>query len=273
MRMELLLPHFQNYKMDSFELDRLLERATVGDINAINNLIDFYIEQKDFYHAKLEIERLKYINQPESYRRLGYIYSCGLIDKPDFDAAKLYYKKGFELGDEACGYNLALLDIKEGNYADAIPYLTYGVSVNHIPSIKLLAKLYIEGKVVSKDLEIAFSLLKKALDLGEVEVYASLGKVCYQLHNYDEAFNYFSQGFKHKDPDCIFYLGLCYASGLGVKQDLARARYYYEIGANINEPRCLYNLSLYYKDGIGVEKSEALASSLYQKAIENGFKK
>ena len=35
---------------------------------------------------------------------------------------------------------------------------------------------------------------------------------------------------------------------------------------------CLDNLSLYYKGGIGVEKSEALASSLYQKAIENGFK-
>ena len=259
--------------MNSYEIERLQERASVGDIKAINALVDFYIEQKDLYHAKLEIERLKYINQPESYRKLGYIYSCGLIEKPDLDLARIYYKKGFELGDEACGYNLALLDIKEGSYIDAIPYLTYGVSVNHIPSIKLLAKLYIEGKVVSKDLEIALSLLKKALELGEVEVYASLGKVCYQLHKYDEAFNYFSQGFKYKDPDCIFYLGLCYASGLGVRQDFARARYYYEIGANINEPRCLYNLSLYYKDGVGVEKSEALASSLYQKAIENGFKK
>ncbi|GEM_PF-5803514 len=258
--------------MNSYEIEKLHERASIGDINAINDLVNFYIENNDLYHAKLEIERLKYINQPEAFRKLGFIYSCGLIDNPDFDLAKSYYKKGYELGDEACGYNLALLDIKEGDYASAIPYLTYGVSANHIPSIKLLAKLYIEGKAVSKDLEIALSLLKKALDLGEVEVYASLGKVCYQLHKYEEAFNYFSLGFKQKDPDCIFYLGLCYASGLGVKQDFVRARYYYEIGANINESRCLYNLSLYYKDGIGVEKSEALASSLYQKAIENGFK-
>lgn len=258
--------------MNSYEIEKLHERASIGDINAINDLVNFYVENNDLYHAKLEIERLKYINQPEAFRKLGFIYSCGLIDKPDLDLAKSYYKKGYELGDEACGYNLALLDIKEGNYASAIPYLTYGVSANHIPSIKLLAKLYIEGKAVSKDLEIALSLLKKALDLGEVEVYASLGKVCYQIHKYEEAFNYFSLGFKQKDPDCIFYLGLCYASGLGVKQDFVRARYYYESGANINEPRCLYNLSLYYKDGIGVEKSEALASSLYQKAIENGFK-
>ena len=136
--------------MNSYEIGRLQERASVGDIKAINALVDFYIEQKDLYHAKLEIERLKYINQPESYRKLGYIYSCGLIEKPDLDLARIYYKKGFELGDEACGYNLALLDIKEGSYIDAIPYLTYGVSVNHIPSIKLLAKLYIEG--ILKDL-------------------------------------------------------------------------------------------------------------------------
>ncbi len=170
--------------MNSYEIEKLQERSSVGDINAISDLVNYYIENNDLYHAKLEIERLKYINQPEAFRKLGYIYSCGLIDKPDFDLAKSYYKKGYELGDEACGYNLALLDIKEGNYASAIPYLTYGVSANHIPSIKLLAKLYIEGKVVSKDLEIALSLLKKALDLGEVEVYASLGKVCYQIHKY-----------------------------------------------------------------------------------------
>ena len=259
--------------MNSYELERLQERASVGDVNAINELVDFYIESNDFYHAKLEVERLKYINSIDAYRKLGFLYSCGLMGEADYNLAMEYFQKGFELGDEVCGYNLALLYIKEAEPAKAIPYLTYGVSVNHIPSIKLLAKLYVSGEVVSKDLQIALSLLKKAFELGEVGVCSSLGKICYQLHNYDEAFSYFSIGAKEKDLDSIFYLGLCYASGLGVKQDFNKARFYYEQGANLNEPRCLYNLSLYYKDGIGVEKSEALASSLYQKAIENGFKK
>ena len=259
--------------MDSYEISKLQERASVGDVNAINDLIDFYLSNKDFNHAKLEIERLKYINQPEAFRKLGYIYSCGLIDEPNFETAKFYYKKGFEFGDAVCGYDLSLIHLKEDEPAKSIPYLTYGVSVNHIPSIKLLAKFYITGEVVSKDLQIALSLLKKAFELGEISVCSSLGKVYYQLQNYDEAFNYFSLGAKEKDADSIYYLGVCYAGGFGVKQDFSRARYYYELGANMNEPRCLYNLSLYYKDGIGVEKSEALASSLYQKAIENGFKK
>ena len=259
--------------MNSFELERLQERASVGDVSAISDLIDFYIESKDLYHAKLEVERLKYINAIPSYRKLGFLYSCGLIGDPDYLEAKKYFLKAFELGDEVSGYNLAMLHIKESEPDKAIPYLTYGVSVNHIPSIKLLARLYVSGEVVSKDLQIALSLLKKAFELGEIGVCSSVGKVCYQLKNYDEAFSYFSIGAKEKDLDSIFYLGLCYASGLGVKQDFNKARFYYEQGANLNEPRCLYNLSLYYKDGIGVEKSEALASSLYQKAIENGFKK
>lgn len=259
--------------MNQFELDALQDRASIGDINAIIKLVDFYISEKDIYHAKLEMERLKYVRQPEAYRKLGFIYSCGLIDSPDYSLAKEYYQKAFELGDETSGYDLALLYIKENEPLKAIPYLTQGVSNNHIPSIKLLAKLYLTGEVMSKDLSIALSLLKKAYELGEVSVCSSLGKICYQLHNYEDAFYYFSLGAAQKDLDSIFYLGLCYASGLGVKQDFSKARFYYEQGANLNEPRCLYNLSLYYKDGVGVEKSEALASSLYQKAIENGFKK
>ena len=259
--------------MNSYEIEKLLEKASVGDLNAILQLVDFYIETKDTAHLKLEVERLKYIPQIEAYRKLGYIYSCGLIGSPDFNLAREYYQKAYELGDESSGYNLALLYIKDKNPINAVPYLTHGVSVNYVPSIKLLAKLYISGEVVSKDLNIAFSLLKKAYELGDISVCSSLGKICYQLHNYEEAFNYFSNGVNLKDLDSIYYLGLCYASGLGTKQDFNKARYYYEMGANMNEPRCLYNLSLYYKEGVAVEKSEALASSLYQKAIENGFKK
>ena len=259
--------------MNSYELEKLQERAVVGDVTAINELVDYYIEIKDYYHAKLEVERLKYINSTDAYRKLGFLYSCGLIENKDLDQAIKYYQKGFDLGDEVSGYNLALIYIKEGEAIKSIPYLSYGVSLNHIPSIKLLAKLYVTGEVVSKDLNIALSLLKKAFELGEISVSSSLGKVCYQLHNYEEAFTYFSIGAKEKDLDSLYYLGLCYASGLGTTQDFQKARFYYEQGANLNEPRCLYNLSLYYKDGIGVEKSEALASSLYQKAIENGFKK
>lgn len=259
--------------MNAYELSKLQDRASIGDVNAVSELIDFYLSEHDLYHAKMEAERLRYISSPVAYRKLALISLNGLIDKVDVEEAKKYFKKAYDLGDEASGYNLALLLIKENEAAEAIPYLTYGVSNNHIPSIKLLANLYFKGEVVTKDLTIAISLLKKVYELGEISVVSSLGKICYQMKDYDEAFKYFSLGAQQKDLDSIYYLGVCYASGTGVKQDFKKSKYYYEVGANLFEPRCLYNLSLYYRNGVEVEKNDSLADKLYQQALENGFKK
>ena len=255
-----------------YELGKLQERASIGDVNAIGELIDFYLSENDVKHAQMEAERLKYISSSAAYRKLGFIYSNGLFGETDFNLAKSYFKKAYELGDEVSGYNLALILIKEGNAADAVPYLTTGVGNNHIPSIKLLANLYIKGEVLSKDLNIALALLKKVHELGELEVVSSLGKVCYQLKNYDEAFKYFALGAQSKDPDSLYYLGLCYANGLGTRQDFQKARFYYEQGANLNEPRCLYNLSLYYRNGVGVEQNLLMADNLLEQARLHGFK-
>ena len=258
--------------MDNERLISLQDKASLGDAEAIIELIDFYLSIEDKVKAKLESERLKYIRSVPAYRKLAYIYAMGLLDYPDLEKAKSYYQLAYELGDVSSGYSLALLLIKENKAFEAIPYLTSGVSNNDIPSIKLLANLYLKGEVVSKDLVIAHTLLKRALELGDITLYSSLGKICYQLKEYVDAFSYFSIGAQSRDLDCLYYLGLCYATGLGVKQDFLKSRQYYEQGANLNEPRCLYNLSLYYRNGVGVAQNIPLADKLYQQAIENGFK-
>ena len=259
--------------MNDFELNQLIEKSRVGDAQAIATLVDYYISINELKKAELESERLKYISSPLAYRKLaGYFYS-GIFGKTDIISAKQYYLKAFELGDEPSGYNLANLYLKEKNVTEAIKYLTSGVSRGYIPSIKLLASIYLKGEGVSKDLHIALSLLKQANELGDDLVLTSIGKVFYQLGDYDKAFQYFSIGANNKDLDAIYHLGLCYAKGLGVKQDFDKSRFYYEMGANLNEPNCLYNLSLYYRNGIGVVKNIALADTLYKQALENGFKK
>ena len=258
--------------ISQYELSKLQERASIGDVTAIGELIDFYLAENDLKHAQMEAERLKYISSSAAYRKLGFIYVNGLLGETNTELAKSYFQKAYELGDETSGYNLALILIKEGRDDEAVPYLTSGVGNNHIPSIKLLANLYIKGEVLSKDLNIALALLKKVYELGELSVVSSLGKVCYQLKNYEEAFTYFSLGAQNKDLDSLYYLGLCYANGLGIKQDFAKAKFYYEQGANLNEPRCLYNLSLYYRNGVGVEQNIVLADNLLEQARANGFK-
>ena len=259
--------------MTEYELNRLIERSSVGDAQATSDLVDYYISINEIRKAELEAERLKYISSPISYRKLANYFYSGVFGKVDLEKAEEYYLQAYELGDNASGYNLANMYLKQGKNSEALKFLTSGVSEGYTPSIKLLASLYLKGEVVSKDLHIALSLLKQASELGDDIAITAIGKIYYQLGDYDKAFQYFSIGAGKKDLDAIYHLGLCYAKGLGTKQDFEKAKFYYEMGANLNEPNCLYNLSLYYRNGITVAKNPALADTLYKQALDNGFKK
>ena len=259
--------------MTEYELNVLIDKVSAGDVEALVTLIDYYLSIGEKKKAELEAERLKYIPHFLAYRKLANLAFLGTFKEPNYELAKEYYQMAFDMGDNVSGYNLALLLTKEDNSEEALKYLIDGVSKDYIPSLKLLASLYLKGDGVSKDLSIALSLLQKAQELGDDSVITSIGKVNYLMGDYEQAFNCFSAGAAKKDLDAIYHLGLCYAKGLGVAQDLNKSRFYYETGANLNEPNCLYNLSVYYRNGISVEQNIQLADTLQEQAIKNGFKK
>ncbi len=259
--------------MTEYELNALIDKVSAGDVEALVTLIDYYLSIGETKKAELEAERLKYIHHYLAYRKLANLAFLGTFNKPDYELSKEYYQKAFDMGDNVSGYNLALLLTKENNSEEALKYLTDGVSKDYIPSLKLLASLYLKGDGVTKDLTISLSLLQKAQELGDDSVITSIGKIHYLMGDFEEAFNCFSLGAAQKDKDAIYHLGLCYAKGLGVNQDLNKSRFYYEMGANLNEPNCLYDLSVYYRNGISVEQNTDLADTLLEQAIKNGFKK
>ena len=258
--------------MDKSELQILQELASSGDTNAILELVNYYLSIKDFKNAFLAVRRFEYFTCELGYKTLGDFYLKGIGTPIDFDKAISYYSKGYELGNCDCGYQLASLLIKKKEYSSAIPYLASGVNNNHIPSIKLMANLYLTGSGVLENKDISINLLKRVLALGDQSVSDTLGRIYFSKQDYSEAFRYFVVGANNKNVNSIYHLGLCYAKGYGTRQDFNLARQYYQMGANMNEPRSLYNLSLYYRDGISVPKNEELALKLYEQAIQNGFK-
>lgn len=259
--------------MDINQLYTLQELASTGKSEAIIRLIDFYKENGDYQKAFLTAQRFEYFSSGIGYKVLAEFYFKGIGTEIDIDKAKEYYQKSFDLGEYSSGYQLAIIAIKEENYSSAINYLTYGMADNHIPSIKLLAKMYASGEGVIKNSEIAINLIKKAYELGDKKAIHQLARLYYSIGEYSKAVEYFTIGARNNDLDSIYHLGVCYAKGLGVKQDFVQARRFYEIGANSLEPRCLYNLSLYYRNGITVDQNIALANKLESQAYENGFKK
>ncbi len=259
--------------MDKKELIELLDATNGGDASAINKLVNYYLEINDYKSAFDVAYRFNFMNDPKGLGTLAYFYNNGLGVEQNISKAKELYKRSLDLGELSGGYNLALIYIKEKDYDAALKYLLSGVTSDYIPSIKLLANMYINGDGVVESKDVAINLLNKATALGDKKSHVSLGKIYYANKEYEKAFNEFSFGLNDNDPDSIYYVGLCYAKGLGVKQDFASAFKYYEIGAHLNEPRSLYNLSLYYRNGNIVAQNVDLANKLEEQAIENGFKK
>ena len=259
--------------MEKSELNRLQDLASVGNLNAINKLVEYYLSINDYQNAFLTASRYEFFSDAQGYKTLGYFYQKGVGTPADLEKAKHYYKKSFELGDVASGYNAALIEVKNKSYQNALIYLTSGIENDHVPSIRLLANLYLNGDGLLEDKNVAISLLEKAVELGDFKSITQLAKIYYVDKDYSKAFELFKKGADIEDIDSIYHVGLCYAKGLGVRQDFSLAFKYYEIGAKQMEPKCLYNLSLYYRSGIAVPKNEELANKLEEQAIQHGFKK
>ena len=259
--------------MDKNELSNLQDLASHGHADSLNSLISYYLANKDYQNAFLAASRFEYFADAKGYRTLGYFYQNGIGTTADIEKAIHYYQKSYEMGDISSGYNISIIHIKNGETEKAIEYLTSGLENGHISSIKLLANMYLNGGGVHKNIEIATNLLQKAIELGDVKSIDTLAKVYYSQGDYENAFKYFTKGMEYDDLDAIYHLALCYAKGLGVRQDFAKAVHYYQIGANKLEPRCLYNLSRYYRSGTCVPQNEELANKLERQAYANGFKK
>lgn len=259
--------------MDESELFTLQELASSGNKEAIGQLADYYVEIKDYKKAFLAVQRYEFFTCASGYKKLALFYQKGIGVEPNQEKAISYYQKSFDMGDMSSGYYLATFLIKEKKFDQALNYLAIGMSNDYLPSIRLLANMYLNGDGVDKNVDVAINLLLTAIDLGDVKSMDSLARLYYSQKDYLNSFKYFQMGANHDDLDSIFHLGVSYAKGLGVKQDLSQAFKYYEIGAKKLEPRSLYNLSLYYRNGIIVDQNNELANKLEEQAYQNGFKK
>ena len=78
----------------------------------------------------------------------------------------------------------------------------------------------------------------------------------------------FQSGADHGDTYSMAALGLSYRDGLGVAQDYAKAREWYEKAADKGNTDAMTNLGLLYENGQGVARDYAKAREWYEKAAD-----
>ncbi|MCD8367240.1 MAG: sel1 repeat family protein, partial [Clostridiales bacterium] len=62
----------------------------------------------------------------------------------------------------------------------------------------------------------------------------------------------------------------CYDNGEGVRQDKAKAVYWYEKAAQQGDAKAQYNLGVCYYNGEGVTRNRTKAKEWFQKAADQG---
>ncbi len=84
------------------------------------------------------------------------------------------------------------------------------------------------------------------------------------------AYGYFREAAQKRDPEGLFYLGLCFELGYGVKTNLRRAVHCYQASSDLGYHTGTCSLAYCYLNGIGVEENAVKAAELYRKAAESG---
>ena len=117
---------------------------------------------------------------------------------------------------------------------------------------------------------IALKYYAKAALKGNVLSVYNLGLMFYEQKMYGEAREYFSLACDRGFARACNNLGVLYRGGLGIAQDLAKAKSLYAKACNDREPLGCYNLGFMYAFGIGVNQNIPLARSYFGKACDLG---
>ena len=75
---------------------------------------------------------------------------------------------------------------------------------------------------------------------------------------------------KAGDPAALYEIGLRYLDGLGFKQDLSKAAFWFEQAAERGSAPAAFQLGSLYEKGTGVDEDAGKAVSLYREAAEKG---
>ena len=94
-------------------------------------------------------------------------------------------------------------------------------------------------------------------------------KVKISESNFTEAFKYCKKAAEQGEVHAQYNLGIMYANGRGVKQDLFNAKEWYQKAADQGYALAQYNLGLMYAKGQGVRQNYTKAKEYFGLACDN----
>jgi TPR repeat protein len=200
------------------------------------HLGDLYVEQGKLKLAFESYEKGSGQNAAQATRKLGHIFSSQL----NMDMTVKCYELAEQQGSIEASYDLGCLYLNQKNYQTAASYFEK-IKKIHGSAVNNLGKLYLDGLLGNKpDYALALICFQDAVNLGYAKANTNIGYMYYKalgvLKDTQVAMSYFMKGQKADSPSACFYLGEIFQIGIDVKQDFAKAVYWYQTSIILKNP-------------------------------------
>ncbi|MES9920965.1 MAG: tetratricopeptide repeat protein [Candidatus Thiodiazotropha sp.] len=122
-----------------------------------------------------------------------------------------------------------------------------------------------------EDLMTAIESLKIAADSGHAKAQSLLGYIYDIAEENEQAFHYYRQAAEQGEADGAYGMGMLYATGEGVAQDLFEAVRWFEKAADAGHPQAIDLLATaYLNGGLALTKDSAKAIDLLERGAALG---
>lgn len=133
-----------------------------------------------------------------------------------------------------------------------------------------LGLLYLNGRGVQKNIDIATNWLRRAAGHGYVDAQFDLSQIEIKQKNYADAAVLLQSAADAGHIISAYNLGVMYAEGQGVPRNDKMAVQYFERAAKSNFAKAQHNLGKMYWHGTGVSKDPDKARTLFLAAMKEG---
>lgn len=171
-------------------------------------------------------------------------------------------------------YQLGRALEESGDHGEAARYYASAARDGYLLAITSLAGLYMHGRGVEQDGDLAISLYHEAAEAGELYAANALG-IRYRdgegvEQDYVESIRWFRTAARGGHTFAYNHLGTMLLNGVGVDADPQKALVLFEASAAANDIYGLNNIGWMYQNGAGVEQDIEKAIDYYRRAAQEG---
>lgn len=206
-------------------------------------------------------------NDALMYCAAAYYYGVGT--RVNHDVSRKYYIAAAKKGDSIAQYTVARYFLNSKNASNkklGMIWLNKSLQQKNPEAELMMAKIYIDGKMVPKDLAKARELINIAMDDHYLPAYYAMGELEYLENNYKEAYKFYVKAATADYVPAIIELSKFYNDKKNEMFNQHEAFLWMLKAAQLGSSKACLSLADMYKNGIGTEVNEDLAESFKKKS-------